>query len=397
MKRVFLFAFISTVMLAVVFYSNRISKKLNVIEKYLDEASQWQIFQQNLHEYAAMGSYGHHYFEGEICRKLKKVPMADQLGIVTAVHSVHLKDVAYPYNGSIIKDDEGYLLFFRYDESKKESSSDNYLYYRSHIALARLDHHFNPIGSTIPIDTKSSISQDPRAFRVRDKIYVLYNDVVKNQLFSRQMHLAQLDPNDFSTQKIMNLDLNLQPVEKNWVPFIQDGVSGSPLIHFEYAHNPHKILRLSENTDDPLIEHLVFPSASSYQKMPWPASLGAIRGGTPAIDIGESYLAFFHSSFKEDKIKWYVMGAYTFEKSPPYRITTMSSYPIIFKGIYSSYNQGVTNPKLRAVFPAGVVQSADQGRKVLYVSFGENDCAQKIVTFDQEKLLQSLEPIASYR
>jgi len=49
----------------------------------------------------------------------------------------------------------------------------------------------------------------------------------------------------------------------------------------------------------------------------------------------------------------------------------------------------------RVVFPCGMVSGIDSGRRVLYVSIGENDAASKIVTIDYEKLLASLRPIAA--
>jgi predicted GH43/DUF377 family glycosyl hydrolase len=206
------------------------------------------------------------------------------------------------------------------------------------------------------------------------------------------MRLAKVDARNFSLSEMVDLDLNIKPVEKNWVPFVHKDVEGKEMMYFGYNFNPHKILCMQDTAHNRL-EHLVFPSVLAYQRIPWENIWGEIRGGTPAMLLDGQYLAFFHSSFKEDKKKWYVMGAYTFEKNPPFRITSISEYPILFDGIYDSPAENTSSAKLRCIFPSGfVIEQGDEG-DVIHLSCGENDCSVKIVTLDKAQLIKSLLPI----
>ena len=124
----------------------------------------------------------------------------------------------------------------------------------------------------------------------------------------------------------------------------------------------------------------------------WDSQWGAIRGGTPARLIDNQYLAFFHSSFRERGKVWYVMGAYTFEAFPPYKVTAISAQPILFDGIYNTKAENTAKKGLRCIFPAGFVEGYDK-EDVFYLSCGENDCATKIITISKRNLLSSLKKV----
>lgn len=387
-KSMLILIFLSSIAIPSYFYK-RLTEKLEVVERYAVESLQMNAVP--LARPISEDGFSKYKVSNKLCHRLSKVPMADEIGIVTAVHDIHLSDIDNPYNGSLIEADDGFLLIFRHDDWLKNPVDGTYSHYNSHISCAALDRKFSQSSPSFTFNTNSHISQDPRAFRLGKDIYIIYNDVVTCSLFSRQMHLAKVDLQDYSLKDIRSLDLNIQPVEKNWVPFVMQNGDNSESVYFEYACNPHKIIKVNTDTND--IQQYVFPSAAAYQNLPWPKCLGEIRGGTPAVELSEGYLSFFHSSFKEDKIKWYVMGAYLFEKAPPFRIIAMSGYPILFKGIYSTEKKGVSNPKLKCIFPSGIVLTKENDRDVVYVSCGENDCAQKIITVDLQSLLQSLCPI----
>ncbi|MBU6149585.1 MAG: hypothetical protein KGQ54_05265, partial [Verrucomicrobia bacterium] len=118
---------------------------------------------------------------------------------------------------------------------------------------------------------------------------------------------------------------------------------------------------------------------------------------TPCILVDGQYVGFFHSFFRENKKIWYVMGAYTFESSPPFRITACSSHPICFKGMYKTKIKNTGSTRKPVVFPSGIILAKEEGRDVLHVACGDNDCGIKIVTFDKEALLKNLEPIPLYK
>jgi hypothetical protein len=91
------------------------------------------------------------------------------------------------------------------------------------------------------------------------------------------------------------------------------------------------------------------------------------------------------------------MGAYTFESSSPFRITACSANPIQFKDIYDTEAVNTASSDKLVIFPSGAVLAKEEDREVLHVACGENDCAIKMVTFDKEKLLKSLQPIPLYQ
>ena len=121
---------------------------------------------------------------------------------------------------------------------------------------------------------------------------------------------------------------------------------------------------------------------------------GPLRGGTQAQLVDGQYLGFFHSYFIDSrKVAWYLMGAYTFEAEPPFRITGISPYPILFDGIYETEPKNTSCLDKYIIYPAGFVTEERDGKKVIQVTCGENDSAIKVVSFDQEQLLKSLKKI----
>lgn len=122
--------------------------------------------------------------------------------------------------------------------------------------------------------------------------------------------------------------------------------------------------------------------------------MGKPRGGSAAKIVGNEYLAFFHSSFcDDDGINWYIMAAYTFEAKPPFRITAVSNYPILFKGIYDSPPLNTANPLARCVFPGTFACETRDGKELIHLPCGENDSAVKIITIDKVALLKSMKKI----
>jgi predicted GH43/DUF377 family glycosyl hydrolase len=342
---------------------------------------------------------------GGISKLLQNVPYADKQGIVLASKIIPIRNVEAPYNASIIEHGDGYQLFFRYDKIVSGFNCP----FHTFIGCCDLDKNFNQTSKEFStLDTKSFYSEDPRVVNVNNKRYLIFNDLIVKEdkkLFSipsifkddvyiapRTMHIAEID-NNLNLKFITNLDIQLEKTEKNWVPFEYTDKKFGTDIYFEYKRNPHKILKLKDPTKNHL-SHMNYTKGPPFQDLYWPKKWGSVRGGTPAKKIGNEYLAFFHSGFKDgDGFVWYVMGAYTFEEKPPFRITGISKYPIFFDGIYSSPHLNTANPELRCIYPAGFVPGTEDGRDVFYVSCGENDSAIKILTIDKETLLKSLKKL----
>lgn len=329
---------------------------------------------------------------------LQNIPFADETGVVLDVKKVIIKDAPAPYNASIIEKDSKYHLFFRHDLLGPSEPEPFF----SYIGCVELDSNFKQTDKDfIKINTKSHFSEDPRIVQVGQEYYLVYNDLIgKGNGKRRSIHIANIDLNNFNVNFVTDLDFQLKPVEKNWVPFEYIDEKNRSFLCFEYYMKyPRKILKVP----DPKINQLTpftFSNKVAFQNVNWPNVWGKICGGSTAKKISEDlYLGFFHSSFSEnDRVSadipvWYVMGAYTFEAKPPFRVTAISNYPILFQDIYTSPPLNTAPPLVRCIFPAGFVIENKEGRDLIHLSCGENDCAVKIITMDKEALLKSLKKI----
>ena len=90
------------------------------------------------------------------------------------------------------------------------------------------------------------------------------------------------------------------------------------------------------------------------------------------------------------------MGAYTFEATPPFRMTRISPHPILFTESYKSPHRHTANRMVQCIFPSGFVAQNQNGKDVFHVSCGENDSHIKILTFDKEGLLKTLKPVETF-
>lgn len=343
-----------------------------------------------------------------LCPSLRAIPYGEDLGMVKRVVKLDIEGIKSPYNPGFVENDKGYLIAFRHDVKDRKrflglkTPFRQKIYlgnlkmpYRTLISAVQLDASFKPVSSAVRIDTGSDFSEDPRLFEMGEDVYLSYNDIQDNNVESRTIRIAKLDPETLKVQDPINLELNFRRIEKNWVPFIYEE-EGVKKIHFGYYFNPHVVLKMNDPAKSELV-HLTQPSHIAIQMMPWDKSWGIVRGGTPSILVDGQYLAFFHSFFKEEGKIWYVMGAYTFEAEPPFRITACSEKPILFKGIYNTKTKNTAFSRKPCIFPSGIVLTEEEGKEVLHVACGENDCAIKIVTFDKEGLLKSLTPIPVYQ
>ena len=292
-----------------------------------------------------------------LCSSLRAIPYGEDTGTIKSVKRLAIDGVLAPHNASILSDGEGYIMFFRHDFKerikvaglttpirKKIPFISKRMPFKTYISAVRLDKNFEQVSPVCSIDTDSFFSEDPRAFRVGEKIYLSYNDMQENQLYSRTIRLAEINPETLKTEFTLDIDQLIHHVdqtnhvEKNWVPFASQGENGEEKIFFEYGMNPHKLMRM-KNPKSCEMDHLIFPHTVSLQKLTWDTKKwGALRGGTPAIRVDDDhYLAFFHTLFMDGRRPWYTMGAYTFEAKAPYRITSISAAPILFKGIYDVF------------------------------------------------------------
>ena len=315
-------------------------------------------------------------------KELEHVPMAENQFILS-VKNINIRNVFAPHNASLIENDHGYLLFFRYDIVRQMHLN----HFNSHIGVAELDREFNQTENEFTtIDTGSDYSEDPRVFIAKGKLYLTYNDIFPQNFYSRSIRLAEIDLKTSKALSIQNLDVKMEQIEKNWAPFAVVDDENREQIHFEYQlFSPRKILKVDQTP-----EWLDFME-QSLEETNWSKKWGAPRGGAPARLIDGEYVSFFHSSFVDNRgIYWYLMGAYTFEAKPPFKVTAISPYPIFFRGIYNSKCINTADVNKFVIFPAGFAIENKDEKTILHLGCGENDGAVKIISMDKDKLLKSL-------
>lgn len=160
--------------------------------------------------------------------------------------------------------------------------------------------------------------------------------------------------------------------EKNWVWFNHEGQW-----MFVYQYAPHTVVTANGKT--------VHVTDSPKQ---WP--YGEIRGGTPPVRVGDEYLTFFHSSLPwKKRQKRYYVGAYCFEATPPFRVTRITTKPLLA----GSEHDPRMNGGPLVVFPCGNVFDG----KDHLVSFGVNDEACAWIRIPHTELLERMEPCNTSR
>ncbi len=300
----------------------------------------------------------------------------------------------YPhaFNPSVIKWEDHYLMSFRVIPplsafSLVHSASE------SQIGIVRLDSNFEPVGVPQILDLDHNKNSPTRAEDARlicscNKIYLVYSDneelIVTEGGF--RMYVAELKEIDgiyFTFKKTVILHFegeNRNRREKNWTPF---DYCGNLLL--SYGINPHRILlpNFSSTYADTLF--------STKQEIKW--DYGELRGGTPALLDDDEYLSFFHSSklmpskhSNGKPVLHYFMGAYTFNKEPPFEVTKISETPIIATGFYEGINYEPYWKPVRVVFPCGFVID----EHYVYVAYGRQDHEIWIIKLDKQGLKNSL-------
>ncbi len=298
------------------------------------------------------------------------------------------------YNPSFIKNDDGYDLIFRYDPFyNKDRTIVNCF-----LGCVRLDKFFNPTETPILLDTGNFDSEDPRIFSTKEAVYISYVRVTDwSPIVKCDMCCSSFDTLNKRIVNSVPLRYSKGDLEKNWIPFVVNHNDKEDEIYFVYKYLPHRILKLT-SIEDGIIE-VVYNNEGEFSALKkWEEKWGKIRGGTPAILVGDEYLSFFHSSFKHKDEYYYVMGVITFENKPPFRIKKLSKTPIIFNDMYSikvtkdAWFYG-KRPPMSVIFPAGIAVGNENKKDVFYVVCGENDVGIRCVVIDRKTLLSSLELI----
>jgi len=156
--------------------------------------------------------------------------------------------------------------------------------------------------------------------------------------------------------------------EKNWIWFFHDG-----LHHMIYITQPHTVVPFNAfmEAGTPYITQEINPI--------W--MHGRPAGGTPPVLVDGEYWSFFHSSTPwVGQRRRYHMAAYAFEAKPPFRITKMSSLPLL-----SGSKEDIWfEKKPLVVFPNGAILKDG----LWTVTFGVNDLASGWIDIPHSELRQ---------
>ena len=276
------------------------------------------------------------------------------------------KLVRFGYNPSIIEDNGGLLMAYRYHDGDTLATK---------LALAELDFTGKVLSNrTIEVPAEGAVSvEDPKLFRWGASVWIEWvQSTWPNFPLSSVVKVGRLEGN-----KVVNV-VQLEPptpkaIEKNWVPMpIGD------TLRFLYECDPEQTI--FENSTKP---YTLLQSAGPT----W--SYGAIRGGTVPLLYQGRLLRFFHSGLDNEfgpQRRRYFLGALLMEPEAPFATVVASKRPIAYgselDNLTGDERRKCIQYKRQVVFPGGAV--AHDGE--FLVSVGVNDSACAILRIKPDQL-----------
>lgn len=179
----------------------------------------------------------------------------------------------------------------------------------------------------------SIVGEDPRFLPIDEQRFRVYYTYPAPLWDVSRIGMLELTYNESSRRlDVTALRDRIQPTypkhsntrkesHKNWSPFLFRG--RALLIQ---SINPLVVVNETETEEGLVTAEVV--SISKLTRIKWP--YGSMRGGTNCILVNDSfYLSFFHSKthIENSYMATYVMGAYTFSKSIPFQLLSISTYP----------------------------------------------------------------------
>lgn len=325
----------------------------------------------------------------EACPFIDLTSLIQDQKIITSVKVIQFSAFPNAHNPTIIKNQQGFLLIFRY------TPDGSYAHWISQIGIVQLDTHLNPVSAPSLLNTREqgsitpSQAEDARFFSYKNRLFLIYNDnlevIYPQRSQRRDMFIAELFCLNGYYELSAPLKLTYPPKygeqlwQKNWTPFVCEGT-----LYFSYSLNPHLVLFANLLTGECHALH------ETHFHSSWP--FGELRGSSEAILVDGEYLSFFHSGiFETSEASWprtiwhYFMGAYTFSARPPFAITRITEKPILTHGLYTASDR-----QKRVIFPGGFVVDGSS----IYVAYGKDDCEMGIMILDKEQLKKALKPIS---
>lgn len=267
-----------------------------------------------------------------------------------------------------------------------------------------LDDHISDI-SNVTIG-----GQDPRLMPIDDDgFYAVftnrYTDVHGARVGFAEFRVDQ-QTNSFQVRRVINEIIypNDNENQKNWMPFYYNPPSSTsgksstpPNLYFVERINPLQVVmvNISDSIENPLLRqriphYLVSQAPRAYHRY----RFGELRGSTNAIDIGDRYLAIFHSVHRHPSSTYitYWIGAITFSKHPPFRLLSITSEPLMDEVLYTvAWHPLYRNRKLDYVLFPTALRLIDQD--TLLFSFGWQDINGCSGTINLKRLLAVMDPV----
>ncbi len=324
----------------------------------------------------------------------EKIVNEIDFSLIEGSTKVVIRQLPMAFNPAFIKYRGRYLLITRQDAGGKWFIAKKWRIFdsrRSAFHLLELDNEFQPIPSSlqkISLPPEVYFPHDPRFFVIKDELYIIFNMPTEDPPTSywlpesspvcRRLHIGKLSSNkgkyEISDIRLLTYPESMREVEKNWTPFVHNDE-----LYVTYTLSPYTVLHVDRESGA-CTEVLKNQDALDWR-------FGDPRGGTPGIEIEGGFLSIFHSNLPTEPTKFnpgacpiYLMGAYFFEKEPPFRMKKISPRPFAFPSFYAENNQR------KIIFPTGMVLEGDQ----LYVALGKADKTIEICQIPVKKLISSM-------
>lgn len=333
---------------------------------------------------------------------------ADQLLPVQWSSELRQTDDLSVYNPAIVRFRDRLLMAYRVDFGHEKP-------FRVASAICALDERLQVVpGSVVAlsdtIDGGVANHYDARFLVYQDRLFVHYNNdwnTAPNQIF-----LVELDPDTLqarSPAQSLELEGPRQPCEKNWLLFDHDGD-----LYAIYQVDPHIVLRLDPTGTGPVRCRPVY--RTEWDTLAYTRRFGALRGGTPPVRIGASYISLFHSRThtpgltgtdsapvveRLKRMPWlrktkrwlheqfdpvrYYGGVYAFAAAPPFAPIFIRPTPILWPECEGRRQRPTAShmaPR-RVVYPCGLVHLAD-GQWL--VSYGVHDERTVLRVFTRQEI-----------
>jgi len=288
--------------------------------------------------------------------------------------------------------------------------------------------------------------KDPRLLFHQGRLWLYYDHLLALGSPANRLVLVELDPTTLLPKGPARPILQTvprQPVEKNWMLF---GYEDD--LYAVYRMTPHIIFQLDLTQPDQVMCRPIHQVA--WDDQGYTRRYGELRGGSPAVRVGDAYYAFFHSWYSSSAVdrllrpvavnayqwgrqrrsihalsttlqattglslvgftqrrrvalllrryrlrfeqRWYVAGFYSFSARPPFEPLGFTFKPILApqRSDQRLFARSLNQHADRSVFPTGGVLRTD-GQWV--VSYGMDTERAALCTFDHQTLLSQMLPI----